>query len=52
MDANLEAERLIRAITAKLQADKAVIARSLAHGRLSWRTDRDGRVEVKIQPEL
>lgn len=52
MPPDQDVERLIEAITQKLTADKAVLARSLRYGRLTWRRDGRGRLEVKIQPEL
>jgi hypothetical protein len=52
MPANRDVDHLIESITRKLTAEKQIVARSLAHGRLSWRWTTDGKVDVKIQPEI
>jgi hypothetical protein len=47
-----DVERLIAEIVVKLNADKMVLAQSVEYGRLTWRKDRAGRIQIKIQPEL
>lgn len=45
-------EQLLEAIRTKLEANKAVVARSLHFGRLSWRTTKEGRIEVDLELKL
>ncbi len=46
-------DQLIKVITDKLQSNRAILERSLHHGRLSWRsTKKNGEIEVKLEPEL
>ena len=52
MQQERDVEHLIEQIVAKLRAHEAILARSVDHGRLSWRRDAKGRMEIKIQPEL
>ena len=48
-----EADRLIDAITKKLQANRSVLERSINHGRLSWRINkRSGEIEVDLEPKI
>ena len=47
-----ELHALKEAIASKLEANDAVLLRSLAYGRLSWRRRPAGGFEVKLQPEL
>lgn len=42
---------LLDAIVEKLKANRPEIARSLAHGRLSWRV-RDGRIDITLDLTL
>ena len=44
-------DKLIEAIIGKLQANRAILAKSRHHGRLSWRTS-NGVIDVKLEPEL
>jgi hypothetical protein len=52
MTSESEVERLITQIVSKLDANRAILARSVEYGRLVWRRDRRGRIEIKIQPDL
>jgi hypothetical protein len=46
-------DHLIKVITDKLQSNRAILERSLHHGRLSWRSSKkNGEVDVKLEPEL
>ena len=45
-------DELIKAIDAKLSANRPIVARSLAHGRISWRREANGQFEVKLEPTL
>jgi hypothetical protein len=46
-------DQLIKIITDKLQCNRAVLERSIHHGRLSWRSNKkNGEIEVKLEPEL
>lgn len=47
-----DVERLIRTIVEKLEANRPVLARSLHFGRLSWRTTKNGEVEVDLEPKI
>ena len=48
-----EADRLIDAITKKLQANRSVLERSINRGRLSWRINkRSGEIEVDLEPKI
>jgi hypothetical protein len=42
-------EELIKAIDAKLGANRPIVARSLAHGRISWRRQGNGQFDVKLE---
>ena len=44
-------DKLIEAMVAKLNANRGVLAKSLHHGRISWRSS-NGKVDVKLEPEL
>jgi hypothetical protein len=48
---NRDAKTLIEALTAKLNAQKDVLAAAEA-GRLTWRWTSGGALEVKLQPDL
>lgn len=43
---------LLAAISAKLNANSATVARSLAYGRVTWRQKPDKRFEVDLEPKL
>jgi hypothetical protein len=45
-------DRLINAITEKLKANKAILAKSLRHGRLGWRKPKDGEFEIDLELKL
>jgi hypothetical protein len=45
-------EQLLEAIKRKLEANKAVVARSLRFGRLNWRTTQEGKIEVDLELKL
>ncbi len=48
-----EVDRLIKAITDKLEANRSVLAQSLRYVRLGWRTrDKDGEIEVDLEPKI
>ena len=42
------ADRIIKAMVAKLESRREIIAQSRQHGSVSWRTDRDGKIEVEL----
>lgn len=46
------AEALIAAIAAKLESNQAIVAQSIAFGRLSWRRARDGTFEINLEPRI
>jgi hypothetical protein len=46
------ADQLVDAIVRKLEANSAVLQKSLEHGRLSWRIDSAGRIIVKLEPSI
>ena len=46
------ADELIRLITRKLQENRQVLERSIEFGRISWRTTKDGAVEINLEPKL
>jgi hypothetical protein len=46
-----EVGRLLEAINEKLNANRPEIAKSIAHGRLSWRM-KDGRIELSLDLSL
>ena len=43
---------LIEAITRKLEANRPVLERSLHFGRLSWRLQQNGALQVDLEPKL
>ncbi|MBI4302285.1 MAG: hypothetical protein HY664_06745 [Chloroflexi bacterium] len=43
---------LIEAITRKLSVNRPVLERSLQFGRLSWRLQKNGELEVDLEPKL
>lgn len=45
-------EPLLEAIKRKLEANKSVVAQSLHFGRLSWRTTKEGKIEVDLELKL
>ena len=46
-------DQLIDAIVKKLEANRAVLGRSIHYGRISWRLDRKaGEIEVDFEPKL
>jgi hypothetical protein len=45
------ADRLMNAIVVKLEVNKAVIARS-RFGRLTWRRQSNGEIEIDLEPKL
>lgn len=44
-------EQLIEAISKKLQANRNVVARSIAYGRVSWRL-KNGNVELDVELKI
>ena len=48
---NPNVDQLIRAITAKLEANVEVIAKARS-GRLTWRWSKQGVLEIRVSPEL
>ena len=46
------ADRLISAIMEKLRANRKIIAQSLEYGRLQWRKQRNGEIEINLEPKL
>lgn len=46
-----DVERLLEAISEKLNANRPEIAKSITHGRLSWRV-KDGRIDVVLDLTL
>ncbi len=49
---SLDVDRLVKTITRKLEGNKGVLARSLGHGRLSWRMGKNGEFEVALELKL
>ena len=47
----MDPEILIAAITKKLSAHKDSLAKA-TNGRLTWRVLKDGKLEIKVQPNL
>lgn len=48
-----QVDKLIQIISDKLQANRGVLERSLAFGRLSWRLNRKNNViEVDLEPKI
>ena len=45
-------DRLIDAIMQKLKANQATLAKSLGYGRLVWRKQKDGDIEIDLEPKL
>ena len=45
-------DELIDIILKKLRANREILERSLHFGRLSWRTRKDGEIEVELEPKL
>ena len=45
-------DRLIKLIVMKLEANKPVLAKSLGHGRITWRKQGSGEIEVELEPKL
>jgi hypothetical protein len=46
-------DHLIKVITDKLQSNRAILERSIHHGRLSWRSSKkNGEIEVDLEPKL
>lgn len=45
-------DQLVDAIVRKLEANRAVLQKSLEHGRVSWRIDSAGRITVKLEPTI
>ena len=46
------AAQIVAAITAKMQANIEIVEKSAKYGRLTWRTTRDGQVEVELEPKV
>ena len=46
------ATAILAAITAKMQANIEIVEKSAKYGRLTWRTTRDGQVEVELEPKV
>jgi len=46
------AAEIIAAITAKMQANVEIVEKSAKYGRLTWRTTRDGQVEIELEPKV
>lgn len=46
-----QADKVIEAVTAKLQANRRILE-SCQHGIVKWRFDARGRLEVELQPTL
>ena len=46
------AQELIAAITAKLESNTAIVEKSIAFGRLTWRRTKHGGFEVKLEPSI
>ena len=42
---------IIQAISAKLEANKDLVEKA-KFGRITWRVTSDGKIEVKLQPEI
>jgi hypothetical protein len=49
MDENQELRRFLLALTAKIEADKALLARSLGNGRLVWHRRKNGQIEFTLE---
>lgn len=48
-----EVDQLIEAIVNKLRVNRAVLERSIHHGRVSWRySKKNGEFEVNLEPKL
>jgi hypothetical protein len=45
-------DRLIKLIVMKLEANKPVLAKSLGHGRVTWRKQGNGEIEIDLEPKL
>jgi hypothetical protein len=45
-------DRLIDAIMEKLMTNRTILAKSLRYGRLVWRKQRDGEIEIDLEPKL
>ncbi len=46
------ADLVIEAITAKLEANKPIIARSLRHGSLKWSYESMSKIDIRIEPRI
>jgi len=44
-------DRIIAAISEKLEANQSYLAKSRS-GRVTWRIDRDGNIEVFLEPKI
>ena len=49
---NREVDELINTIGKKLQANREILKKSLAYGRLVWRNKRNGEVEIDLELKL
>ena len=45
------ADRLIKAIMQKLETHRPIIARSF-YGRVTWRKQKNGEIEIDLEPKL
>ena len=48
---SIDVDRLIESIQQKLEANRAVLARSKGFGKLTWRLKKE-RFEIRLQPDL
>ena len=51
-DQTRRAAEIIAAITAKMQANIEIVEKSTGYGRLTWRTTRNGQIEVELEPKV
>ena len=47
-----DVDRLVEAILAKLKDNKPILAKSLGHGHIQWRKQRNGEFEIDLEPKL
>jgi hypothetical protein len=45
-------ERLAGAIASKLEANRAVLDKGPRYGRIIWRIERNGEIEIDLEPKL
>ena len=43
------ADRIIKVVNAKLESRRDIIAQSLQHGSVIWRSDKGGKIEIDLR---